>query len=325
MRILNSAQLSAALSHAECIDALEPTMRAVSAEGAIMPLRQYLNIPGTAGKFTMMPGYVDSPRTFGFKVVSKYPREAGSPHGSHVGAVMIFDAEEGTPIAMVDGAMLTAIRTSAASALATRVLAREDSHRLAVLGSGQQAEHHIRAISCVRPIDDIQIWSRNPDNARNLLAAMNLPPSITTHVAESPADAVANADIVCTTTSARTPYLSASDFQPGTHINLVGAAIVEASEVSPDVVARSRFVTDYRPSAMAQAGELAAAIAQGMVDASPSIAEIGEILADKADGRQDVTEVTTYKSLGVAAQDLAAAWAAARNAEAKSLGVQVDW
>ena len=142
MRILNREAVAEALSHAECIDALESAMRAVSRGDTIMPLRRYMDIPGQGGKFTLMPGYLGEPCTFGVKIVSKYPRSAESPFGSHVGAVMIFDSEEGIPLALLDGSELTAIRTAAASALATRVLARADAASLAILGTGTQARHH---------------------------------------------------------------------------------------------------------------------------------------------------------------------------------------
>lgn len=300
-------------------------MRAVSDQRTIMPLRQYIDIPGSDGKFTLMPGYIDEPRSFGFKVVAKYPRAPDSPYGSHVGAVMVFDADEGIPVAMVDGAELTAIRTSAASALATRELARQDATVLAILGTGAQAEHHIHAIRAVRAITHVRIWGRHRERAQALVQRMQLPDNIQTHVADDAANAVLGADIVCTTTAAKTPLLSAASLAEGCHVNLVGAAIIEAAEVDVDVVAKSRFFVDYRPSAMAQAGELAAAIEQGVIDASHIAGEIGEVLSGRIDARQHDEQLTVYKSLGVAAQDLAAAMAACANAQQHDLGVNVDW
>lgn len=325
MRILNRAALRQALSHAECVDALDPTMRAVSDDRSIMPLRQYMKIPGTEGKFTMMPGYVDTPRTFGFKVVAKYPREQGSKYGSHVGAVMIFDADLGIPVALVDGAELTAIRTAAASALATKTLSRDDSYSLAILGTGAQAEHHIRAMRAVRPIQKICVWGRNPDNASELLRNIDLPDSIQTSVETTVSNAVSGADIICTTTAAKSPILSASQVPQGCHLNLVGAAVAEAAEVSSDIVAASRFFVDYRESAMAQAGELINALREGIADESHIAGELGEVLLGRIEGRQSVQQITVYKSLGVAAQDLAAAVAALENAERLDIGISIDW
>lgn len=325
MRVLNRAALCEALSHAQCIDALEPTMRAVSDNRAIMPLRQYMDIPGTGGKFTMMPGYVDAPRTFGFKVVAKFPREENSQYGSHVGAVMVFDADLGIPTALIDGAELTAIRTASASALATKALSRQQSSTLAILGTGTQAEHHIRAIRTIRPIRKIRLWGRNPANAEKLKDKLQLPDSIHATVVNDIDAAVESADIVCTTTAAKKPLLGAAQIAPGCHVNLVGAAVIDAAEVSADLVATSRFFVDFRASAMAQAGELANAIGDGLIDESHIAGELGDVLLDRIDGRQNAQQITVYKSLGVAAQDLAAAVAAFENAERLSLGIQIDW
>ncbi len=161
MLILNQQAVAAALNHGDCVEALEPAMRAVSEGRAILPLRQYLNIPDTQGKFTLMPGYVGDPRTFGVKIVSKFPRDEDSPYGSHVGAVMVFDTELGIPLALLEGSELTAIRTAAASALATRVLSRPDSSIVAILGAGAEALHHIQAMQAVRNITEFRFWNRS--------------------------------------------------------------------------------------------------------------------------------------------------------------------
>ncbi|MEM8981472.1 MAG: ornithine cyclodeaminase family protein [Pseudomonadota bacterium] len=322
MRILNKAAVASALSHADCVDALEPAMRAVSSGAVDMPLRQYLTIPDTnGGKFTAMPGYLADPRSFGIKLVAKYPREPDSPLGSHTGAVILFDAELGAPVCVLDGSEVTAIRTAAASALATRVLARRDAHVLTVLGTGLQAEHHVHAIRAVRDIDEVRVWGRNTERAAALADAL---PGSATAVTEL-ADAVAGADIVCTTTSAREPFLAGALLEPGQHLNLVGAAIIEASEVDINVVRRSRVYVDYRPSARAQAGELAAADAAGFAFDDVVVAELGEVLAGSAPGRGSDDEITTYKSLGVSAQDLAAAFVTYHRAVSDDIGVDVDW
>ena len=322
MRILNGAAVAAALPHAACVDALDPAMRAVSAGNADMPLRQYLTIPATdGGKFTAMPGYLGEPRSFGIKLVAKYPRAPESALGSHTGAVVLFDADLGAPTAILDGSALTAIRTAAASALATRELARAESTVLAVFGTGLQAEHHVHAIRAVRDIDEVRIWGRNTAHAEALAARL---PGNTAAVASIEA-AVIGADILCTTTSARTPFLEGGLLEPGQHLNLVGAAIIEASEVDVEVVRRSRMYTDYRASARAQAGELAAAAAIGLAFDETVIGELGEVLAGTVAGRQHDSDITTYKSLGVSAQDLAAAAVAVQRAIDDDIGIDVDW
>jgi ornithine cyclodeaminase len=325
MLILDRAAVAACLSHADCIDALEPAMRAVSAGHAIMPLRQYLPVPGTGVRFTLMPGYVDAPPCFGVKIVSKAERAPGSPWGSHVGAVMVFAPDEGIPVALLEGSELTAIRTAAASALATRVLARPEARRLAMIGCGLQAQHHVRAMLEVRPIDHIAVWGRSTDRVEAFLSGLRLPPGVVAEGAGSVAAAVADADIVTTVTSVRKPVLAGGWLRPGTHVNLVGAAVRDAAEADVDVVRRSRFFVDYRESAMAQAGELIDAIEQGIVAAGHIAGEIGEVLAGTVPGRSSDSEITVYKSLGVAAQDLAAGWRAWLRARERSAGIEVCW
>lgn len=325
MRILNREAVAEALSHAECIEAVEAAMRAVSRGDTIMPLRRYMDIPRHGGKFTLMPGYLGEPCTFGVKIVSKYPRAPDSPYGSHVGAVMIFDSGQGIPLALLDGSELTAIRTAAASALATRILARADAATLAILGTGTQAQHHVRALTCVRPITEVRVWGRTDAHARRLVRRLALPASVSARVCDSARKAVDGADVVCTTTSAAEPVLEGKWLAPGCHVNLVGAAIAGSAEADVDVVTRSRFYVDYKASAMDQAGELLAAIRDGVVSEAHIAGEIGDVLAGRVAGRSDDEEITVYKSLGVAAQDLAAAYAAFRNAESRKIGVDLTW
>ncbi len=325
MLILNRKATAAALSHAACIEALAPAMVSVSRGEALLPLRSYLDIPGTKGKFTLMPGYSADPRTFGVKIVSKFPREPDSPHSSHVGAVMVFDADAGLPLALLDGAELTAIRTSAASALATRTLSRPAANTLAILGYGEEAWHHALAIATVRPLKQIGVWGRSEQRAQTFASKVATHLGIATAAIGDRRRLVAEADIVCTVTSATKPILEGSWLSPGTHVNLVGAAVATSAEADEDVVTGSRFFTDYRASALAQAGEFIDAMKTGAVDESHIVAEIGEVLSNESPGRTSEDEITVYKSLGVAAQDLAAGLAAYYAARETGLGVDIDW
>lgn len=325
MRILNSSAVAEALSHADCIDTLEAAMQAVSNDGTIMPLRQYMSIPGGEGKFTLMPGYLNNPTSFGVKIVSKFPREADSPFGSHVGAVVVFDPVLGIPVAILDAAELTAIRTASASALATKILSREDSKVLTILGTGTEALHHARALVCVRDINLIRIWGRTIANAEKLAERVREELQVDVEVASEAQTAVSDADIICTTTSATTPVLEGAWLTAGCHVNLVGAAILSAAEADVEVVTRSRFFVDSRASAMAQAGELNAAIEAGLVEELHILAEIGELLQTPEKGRLSDQDITVYKSLGVVAQDLAAGLKAFQVAQEKNIGMELDW
>ncbi len=326
---MNRAAVAASLSHAECVDILHDTMQSVSQGDVIMPLRQFIQIPDTPGKFTMMPGYLGQPKCFGVKLVSKYPPDDASPHGSHIGAVMVFDADSGVPYAMLDGGELTAIRTSSASALATQALSRSDSTTLTLMGCGDEARHHIQAILTVRPISQIIVWGRSPQRAQafvdDCIKHNIIPDNIVTKVEADAQSAVQQADIVCTVTAATEPILKGEWLRPGTHVNLVGAAIRSSSEADTEVVRRAKFYIDYRESAMAQAGELLNALEAGVIDEDHIVGEIGEVISGACQARVDDHEITVYKSLGVSAQDLAAGKQAYGNALRDGHGVKVDW
>lgn len=325
MLILNREATAASLGYVDCIRALEPAMISVSRGEAILPLRSYLGVPETQGKFTVMPGYSADPRSFGVKIVSKFPRAVGSTLSSHIGAVMIFEADHGLPLALLDGAELTAIRTASATALATRELARADAKTLLLIGCGEEAWHHALAISQVRKLESIMVWGRNSERAGGF--TKRLADTVDVRVTAIPdvKVAVSKADIICTVTSSVNPVLQGAWLRAGTHVNLVGAAVATSAEADSEVVTRARFFTDFRLSAMAQAGELLDAIAAGLVDEDHIVAEIGQVLAGDAVGRRDAKEITVYKSLGVAAQDIAAGFAAYERAAAGGLGVEVEW
>ncbi len=329
MLILNREAVAASLSHAECVDLMEGAMRAVSRRDVVMPLRQFMAVPDTQGKLGMMPGYVgrteDAEPSFGIKVVSKFPRAPGNPHSSHVGAVLMFETEDGLPVALLDGRELTAIRTSATTAMATRVLARQDATSLTFIGCGEEARHHIQAILPVRPIKKITLWGRNAERAATFASEQNIPSDVSIHVEPDIEKATREADILCTVTSSMQPILKGQWLQPGVHVNLVGAAVRASAEADIEVVKRSRFYVDYQPSAIEQAGELVNAIEAGVVSEGHIVGEIGAVLNGDAPGRRTDDEITVYKSLGVSAQDLAAGMAAAENAKSKNIGVAVDW
>lgn len=327
MLILNGQDVANSLSHAECIELLSKTMQTVSQREVIMPLRQYMEIPGTGGKFTSMPGYLSSPDCFGIKLVSKYPAEtAGS---SHIGTFVLFDSKSGNPVAIMDAGELTAIRTAAASGLATQTLARENAKVLTLMGCGTEAWHHIKAVSAVRNLTKIIVWARNAEKAQAFIERCkndNIVPEEATIEFEADAEtAVRQADIVCTVTSAKTPILKGDWLQPGTHVNLVGAAVHTSSEADTKVVVKSKFYVDYMDSAMAQAGELIKALDLNLISKSHIVGEIGELLLGKCEGRTDNHSITTYKSLGVSAQDLAAGMRVFENALSRNLGTKVDW
>ena len=319
MLLVTAAEIETLFPMDRAIAAARSAMRQVSSGDTLLPLRQFLAIPDAPGKMAVMPGYIAHPPRFGLKTVSKFTNAAHS----HVGTVQLYDATNGQLLAIIEGGTLTAIRTAAASALATDLLARPDSHHLAILGTGEQARRHIEAMAAVRPISQIRIWGRNARNAEALAATMRTAdmPAI---VAATVAEAVADADIVCTTTPAATPILHGQHVRPGTHVNLVGSAIPTTAEADTALVAMSQFYGDYRAATLAQAGEFRNAIAAGLITADHLIGEIGELILGRIPGRQDDTAITLYKSLGVTAQDLTAADAILEAARAHGMGQEIN-
>ncbi|MDX2224672.1 MAG: ornithine cyclodeaminase family protein [Rhodospirillaceae bacterium] len=324
MLILTKSDLVRLLPVADCVDVMARAMAQTSARKVVLPLRQFMAVPDTKGKLGLMPGYIAEPARFGLKIVSKYERPPGSAHGTHVGMVVLFDAAEGLPLALLEGGTLTAIRTAAASALATRTLARPESSTLAVLGCGEEAHHHIPAMLAVRPISRVVVWGRNAARAKAFVDHLELPAGVNAAVAPTVKDALTGADVVCTVTSAATPFVEGAWLAPGQHLNLVGSAIPTTAEVDTATVARTKFYVDYREAALAQAGELLAAIRAGAVRESHIAGEIGEVLLGTRPGRTSAAEITCYKSLGISAQDLAAAEFVYARARAAGAGVNVD-
>lgn len=318
MRILDRADVASLVDVADLVAPIAAALQRVSAGGADLPLRTVMPLGG-GRMFGIMPGALRDPDAHGAKLLSLYPGNPGAGRSSHTGVVVLFDAATGLPSAILDAAELTALRTAAASAVATDALARREAATLAVVGCGEQASGHVAAMRTVRPIERVLVWGRDPAKAAAFAAAHGA------EVAATIAEAVAVADIVCTTTPSPVPLFGPEMLHPGLHVNAIGASIPSLQEIATAVVPRVRLVTDFRPSLEAQAAEVIDARRGGLIDPAHPIAEIGEVLAGTAPGRRDDAEVTLYRSLGIAAQDLAAALVVLERAEAADVGVVVDW
>jgi ornithine cyclodeaminase len=301
---------------------LRRAMVAVSLREVVMPLRWGLELPDRRGLLGMMPGYYGPDDVAGIKVISLVPPALRDGRSSHLGLMVLYDASGLVPRALLCGATLTALRTAQASAVATDALARADAQVLAILGTGEQAEAHIAALHGVRDFSALQVWGRDPDAARRLVARVHgLYPSAV--ACDDVADAVRGADVLCTVTASATPILHGGSLAEGMHVNLVGSSTPEKMECDTETVRRSRFFVDYRPSAEAQAGELREALRLGVVSAGHVVGEIGEVIAGRVSGRTAPGDITVYKSLGVSAQDLSVAKALLDAAERVGEGVKV--
>jgi ornithine cyclodeaminase len=322
--ILGGEQVRSALPMDICIEVIDRAMRAVSRGEAWVPLRTVMALPDGPNLFAVMPGYLGEPRSLGAKILALYPRNTQQGLPSHIGLVVYFDPDTGLPRAVMDAAEITAVRTAAASAVATRVLARPDATVLAILGTGEQASTHIEALAQVRPLSTIRIWGRTPERVRALAVRhAHLPFPI--EVCETAREAVERADIVCTLTASPEPILEGAWLTPGTHVNLVGASRRNAREADDEVVTRARFFVDLKVSALAEAGEWHHAREAGLVDEAHILAEIGEVLEGRVAGRTAPTDITVYKSVGMAAQDLASAHVIYERALMQGIGTRVPF
>jgi ornithine cyclodeaminase len=305
-----------------CIAAVRDGLRTLSDGRALTPLRQIMELPERGAMLGLMPGWLDDPRCFGVKVTSVYPdnHRAGLP--SHQGMILVFEAEGGALVGGVDGGTVTAIRTAAASAVATDALARADAGTLAILGLGTQAQTHLAAMRLVRPVERVRLWARDPAKAERFAEA-HAAPGLRFEVAASPAECVAGADIVCTVSAAAEPILFADDVGPGMHLNVVGSSRAAEVEIDPALLLRARVYADFRPGMIAQGGEFLRARAAGLIDDDHILGEIGELLLGRIEGRRDAAEITLFKSLGHVVEDLVSARHVLDAAASAGLGARV--
>jgi len=308
MRFIDRDEVARRLTYERCIPIVRDAMIALSRGGTRQLLRSI--IPLAEGRmFGIMPGALGERAPFGAKLISIYPENFAKGVQSHQGLVILFEPDTGAPVAAVHAGEITAIRTAAASAVATDALARPDASRLAILGYGEQAATHARALGKVRRLEAIAVWGRSPDRAGGFARRMETELGMPVTAVDSAEKAVADADIVCTVSHASEPILLGRWLNPGTHVNLVGSSRAGPVEVDNDLVVRARFIADSREGVLAQGAEFLRAKAAGLIGDDHIAAEIGQVLAGDIPGRRTAEEITAYKSLGHVVQDLATAWA----------------
>lgn len=318
VRIVPHAEVVALLPMDECIERVAESLASLSRGDAVLPLRSAVRIPAGTGLrrlLGLMPAWLGSPHVLGLKAVTV---------PSHQGAVLLFDPEHGSLAAMVDASAITAIRTAAASGVATRLLAREGAGDLAILGSGVQAGTHLDAMRTVRMLRRVRVWSRSFEHAR-IFAERARPGAVAVEAVRTAREAVEGADLICTTTASPEPVLRGSWLAPGAHVNAVGACFAGQREVDSQAIARARVYVDRRESALSEAGDILIPMAEGAVGRDTIVGEIGEVLLGRVEARRSSEEITLFKSLGLAVEDLAAAEHVYRKALATGAGVSVPW
>ena len=324
MLVISEAQVPSLLPMGECMTVMMQALETLARGGAILPLRPLMRVPQKSGILGMMPAYMETPDALGVKIITVFNGNHGTEYDSHQGVVLLFEAEHGSIIAVIDASSVTAIRTAAVSGVATRLLAREDAHDLCILGSGVQARTHLEAMLLARPVTRVRVWSRDADHARTFARAASARHGIGVEAIESPGDAVRGADIICTTTSAREPVLLGAWISAGAHINAVGSSTPTAREVDTAAMQRARLFVDRRESALSEAGDFLIARGEGVIGDEHIVAELGELILGGHAGRRSANEVTLFKSLGLAVEDVAAAHHIYSRAVERGIGTDVE-
>jgi ornithine cyclodeaminase len=325
MLIINHSQVRELLPMKDCMEVVGEALAGLARGEGVQPLRAGFRLPGRNGIMAWMPGSLASGKPFGIKILSVIDNASELGVGSHQGGVLIFDPVNGSPIALCEADALTAVRTAAVSALATDRLARPDVTKLAVLGAGTQARSHIEAMLAVRPIEQIKMWSRTRATAERVAAESSDLHGVTVEVVDDVVSAVEDADIVCTTTSSRNPFFLSEMLRPGMHINAVGASAPTWFEIDSGVLPMVTLFTDRRESLANEAGEFIEAVETGLVPAGLVVPELGEVLNGDHPGRTSETEITLFRSLGLAVEDIASAQLVYQRAVERGLGTQVSF
>jgi ornithine cyclodeaminase/alanine dehydrogenase-like protein (mu-crystallin family) len=288
MDVLDEPAVAQRLHYQDLIPAIAQALAALSSGKVVQPVRTVLPVAPHKGFFAVMPAYAAG-GALGAKLVTFYPQNVGIH--THHAVIVMFKAETGEPLAVMDGRLITEMRTAAASAVATQHLARKDASVLAIIGSGVQAKSHLAALRHVRAFKEVRVWS--PRNAPVFAQQYGV------KAVASAADAVRGADVVVVAASATTPILQGRWLSPGTHVNAIGATRPEWRELDDDLVTTARVFVDSREAALRESGDVIAARSE--------VTEIGAVVADRDPGRRSAEELTLFKSVGVAVEDVAAA------------------
>jgi ornithine cyclodeaminase len=324
--VLNHSEVKRLLPMSECIGVMEEALVALAHGQVYQPLRTVVRPAGVHGVLAMMPSFrAGEAPLFGLKAICVFPGNAAIGKDAHQGGVLLFSGETGELLALVNASAITAIRTAAVSGVATRLLSREDSRELAIIGAGVQAHPHLEAIVCVRSIRRARIASRSFDHAQHFAEEVQTRFPFPIEPVETVEAAVRDADVIVTVTTSREPVLRREWIAPGAHINAIGTFSPKAREVDSATMAAATLFVDRRESALNEAGDYLIAAAEGAIGPDHISAELGEVLIGAHPGRTSPDEVTIFKSLGLAIEDLAAAAFVYQKAQTQGAGVCVEF
>jgi len=310
----------------ECIELMSDALAALARGEIFQPLRTIVRPPEARGLLGLMPAYRHGENgAFGLKAICVFPGNPSIGKDAHQGTVMLFSQETGEPLALMNASQITATRTAAVSAVATRLLARTEARELGIIGAGVQARTHLVALACVRSIKRARVACRDPEHAVQFVREMQDKVSFPIEVAKSNEEAVRDADLIVTATSSHEPVVKREWITEGAHINAIGTHSPQSREIDSDTMAAARIFVDRRESALNEAGDYLLAAKEGAVSPESIVAEIGEVLIENKDGRRSPAEITLFKSLGLAIEDVVCAEYLFRKAKAENAGSWVDF
>ncbi len=323
LRILSAEDVRRALPMIEAIEAVKSAFAQLSAGQVKMPLRTPIEVSAHHGITLFMPGYLSGDDQMAIKIVSIFNDNIALGIPLIHALVVVVDPTTGQPRAIMDGTYLTALRTGAASGVATELLSIPDARVAAIVGAGAQGRTQLEGVRAVRRIKEVWVYDTNPKQSTEYAREMGERLSLPINVAQSPKEALTQADIICTSTTSSTPVFSDECLKQGSHINAVGAYTPKMQEIPSETVVRAKVVIDHRTASLSEAGDLLIPLHQGLMKQDHIYAELGEIIAGSKPGRESETEITLFKSVGVAVQEIATATRALANAERMGLGVTV--
>ena len=324
--VLDAANVEQLLTPKECIELMAQTLAELAEGNFHQPLRMVVRPPEAKGLLGLMPSYrISEPPLYGLKAIGVFPENPKIGKDAHQGSVMLFSGETGELLSLMNASSITAIRTAAVSAVATRLLARPDAAQLAIIGSGVQARSHLTALACVREIERTRVVSRNRQHAEEYAATMRKHSSFQIEPVTTVREAVEGADIIVTATNSHEPVIDRQWISPGAHINAVGTHSAASREIDGPTMAAARVFVDRRESAINEAGDYVLALKEGLITEESIVGEIGEVLVGTKQGRLTRDEITLFKSLGLAVEDLACAQFLFEKAQQEGCGTWVQF
>jgi ornithine cyclodeaminase len=322
-RLLNEQQVHSLLPMADLIAAMESALAKFSAREVLQPVRTVLTVGPTKAYYGLMPAYIPQPGSMGAKLVTVFGENHKRNLPSHLATIVLLDPDTGMLQAIIDGRYITEARTAAVSAVSTRFLAKPDASTLAIIGSGVQARSHLEAYLHVRQLKDVRIWSPQPHSRQSFVDDMSPRINVPINACATAEQAVRGADLIVLVTSSPTPVIEDAWVSDGAHVVCVGACRPNQQEMPPALVKRSRLYVDSKDAAVVEAGDIVININNGLFDQSHIVGEIGELVLGRIEGRKSSKDVTVFKSLGMAVEDVVAADLVLRRAVENGAGTEL--